>query len=109
MSVGQTPQTATRTSNSSGLMRGTGTVSSRRSFAPRYTTACMVFGFTNIGPIQPQKAQSGKAASKGDNRLHLLHEEMALKNRRAVRGVGPFGLWTLDLGPWTLDWLLDFR
>jgi hypothetical protein len=44
MSVGQTPQTATRTSKSRGPMRGTGTVSSRRSFGPRYTTARMVLG-----------------------------------------------------------------
>src|ERR1017187_1790125 len=88
MSVGQTPQTATRTSNSSGLMRGTGTVSSRRSFTPRYTTAFMVFGITNIGSIQPHLARLAQTRIPG------------------------FGLWTLDFGPWTLDlglWTLDLR
>src|SRR5580693_1589122 len=52
MSVGHTPHAATFTSNSPGPMRGTGTVSTRRSFTPRYTTARIVFGIAkDIGEI----------------------------------------------------------
>ncbi len=47
MSVGQTPQTATLTRSSFAPMRGTGTVSRRRSLTPRYTTARMVFGMSS--------------------------------------------------------------
>jgi hypothetical protein len=43
------PQAATRTRTSSGPIGGTGTVSTRMSFAPRYTAACMVEGSPRFG------------------------------------------------------------
>src|ERR1051326_8085362 len=43
-SVPQTPQECTRSSISPGPIVGTGTVSTRTSFMPRYTAACMVVG-----------------------------------------------------------------
>src|SRR5487761_2380082 len=44
------PHVAMRTSNSPGPIDGTGTVSTRISLTPRYTTACIVAGiFESIG------------------------------------------------------------
>src|SRR5580704_12743225 len=48
-SVPHTPQEWTRTSISPAPIFGTGTVSRRTSFTPRYTAACMVAG-TDCGP-----------------------------------------------------------
>src|ERR1039458_7849462 len=128
MSGGQTPQTATRTSSSSGLMRGTGTVSSRRSFTPRYTTAFMVFGITNIGPIQIGTAADGYPDEQfvgPDARHrhgfepqiihpaihHRLHGLWNHKHRAHSATVGT-GWTEKNSLPWTLDfglWTLDFR
>src|ERR1041385_7978328 len=67
MSVGQTPHTATLTSSSSGPMRGTGTVSMRRSFAPRYTAARMVFGSSDTRGVLTQRRSGARFhVSRGD-------------------------------------------
>ena len=49
ISVGHTPQAATFTNTSCTPQRGTGTVSTRKSFTPRYTTACIVRGMGSVG------------------------------------------------------------
>src|SRR5258708_4271627 len=68
MSVGQTPHAATRTNSSSGPMRGTGTVSRRRLFAPRYTTARMVRGIFSM-PHSGFESRPDVRANEGGARV----------------------------------------
>ena len=64
------PQTATRTSTSSARIEGTGTASTRMSFAPWYTAAFIVAGVVRVGmgregyPICRRACRRGPAAAR---------------------------------------------